>query len=93
MSSGQKFIKSVRSEGKSSSKALFSERGHWKVNAEDCRGGSLFYKVLVSPPPPPSLPPWSFSGSTLTGWIALGAGLSIPDGLVSIVGGVVSGHT
>ena len=53
--------------------------------------GSFFHKVLVSPAPSPL--PCSFSGSTLIGWITLGAGLSVPDWLISIVRGVVCGHS
>ena len=34
-------------------KALFIERGYLKVNACDCRQGSLFYKVLVTTSLPP----------------------------------------
>ena len=30
-------------------KSLFAEREHHKVNADDNKQGSLFYKVLVSP--------------------------------------------
>ena len=89
MSIGQKFIKSVRSEGKSSSKALFPERGHWKVNARTVGEGPCFIRFWSALP----LPSSSFSGPTLIGWTALGAGLSIPDWLVSVVRGVIYGHS
>ena len=54
----------------------------------DYRQGPLFYEVLVAAS---SLPPCSFSASTLTSLIALGAGLSILHWLGSVIWWVVLG--